>query len=140
MASKKLLEMLNEALANEVLVSIQYMWHHVTVRGINAEEVGGVFKRIAMAEMKHAEAIAERLDYLGGILTTRPLKTTICLGKSAKQMLEMDRKAEEEAIALYRQIIKVAEKEGDHTTKRLFEEILSAEEDHHNTFCTLSQG
>jgi len=137
MASKELLAKLNEALAKEVLVSIQYMWHHVTVRGINAESLGGVFKNISMAEMKHAEAIAERLDYLGGAPTTMPLKKSVCLGKTPKQMLEIDKNEEEEAISLYRDIIKLAEKEEDHTTKRLFEEILSAEESHHNTFTTL---
>jgi bacterioferritin len=137
MASKTLLDKLNEAIANEVLVSIQYMWQHVTVRGVNAESVGGVFKEIAITEMKHAESIAERIDYLGGVPTTRPLRATVCIGKTLKEMLDVDKNAELEAIALYREIIKLAEKEGDPTTRRLFEEILAAEEDHHNTFCTL---
>ncbi|MEW6569743.1 MAG: ferritin-like domain-containing protein [Nitrospirota bacterium] len=137
MASKELLDKLNEAIANEVLVSVQYMWHHVTVRGINAESVGGVFKDISITEMKHAEAIAERLDYLGGVPTTMPLKKAVCIGGNIKEKLEVDKRAEEEAIELYREIIRMAEKEGDFTTKRLFEEILSQEEDHHNTFSTL---
>ncbi|MEW6054830.1 MAG: ferritin-like domain-containing protein [Nitrospirota bacterium] len=137
MASKELLAKLNEALSNEVLASIQYMWHHITVRGINAESLGGVFKNISMAEMKHAEAIAERIDYLGGLPTTMPLKKAICLGKTPHQMLKVDKEAEEEAIALYKEIIRLAEKEEDHTTRRLFEKILSDEEKHHHTFVTL---
>ena len=135
MASKKLMEQLNEAIARELQVSIQYMWQHVTVRGINAEEVGGVFKEIAITEMKHAEAIAERLDYLGGKLTTKP--SPILVGNTLKEMLDIDKKAEHDAIALYKEIIELAKKEGDSTTRRLFEEILAAEEDHHNTFSTL---
>ena len=135
MASKKLSDMLNEAIARELQVSIQYMWQHVTVRGINSESVGGVFRQIAMAEMKHAEQIAERLDYLGASLTTKP--TPIDVGKTTKEMLEIDKKAEEDAIKLYKEIIALSEKEGDVVTKRLFEEIVSAEEDHHNTFSTL---
>jgi bacterioferritin len=134
-ASKKLLDKLNEAIARELQVSTQYMWQHVMVMGINAGSVGGVFKKIAIVEMKHAEEIAERLYYLGGIPTTKP--NPIEIGKTVKEMLDIDAKAELGAIDLYREIIKLTEKEGDYTTKRLFEAILSAEEDHHNTFSTL---
>jgi bacterioferritin len=133
--SKELNDKLNMAIANELQVSIQYMWQHVTVVGINSESVGGVFKKIAIVEMKHAEAIAERLDYLGGALTTKPSPITV--GKSVKDMLQINKKAEEDAIKLYKEIIALAAKENDVVTKRLFEEILSEEEDHHNQFSTL---
>lgn len=135
MTSNRLKEMLNEAIAREIQVSIQYMWQHVMVRGINAESIGGVFKGISITEMKHAEAIAERLDYLGGVPTTKP--TPIEIGRNTKEMLEIDKRQEEEAIALYKEIIKLAEKEGDIVTKRLFESILADEEAHHNQFSTL---
>jgi bacterioferritin len=133
--SKELNDKLNMAIANELQVSIQYMWQHVTVTGINSESVGGVFKKIAIVEMKHAEAIGERLDYLGGALTTKP--SPIIVGKSVKDMLQIDKKAEEDAIKLYKEIIALAIKENDVVTKRLFEDILSEEEDHHNQFSTL---
>lgn len=102
---------------------------------MNAESVGGVFRQFGITEMKHAEAIAERLDYLGGAVTTKP--TPIDVGKSAKEMLEIDKKAEEGAIKLYREIIALADKEEDVVTRKLFEGILSDEEGHHNTFSTL---
>jgi bacterioferritin len=133
--SKELNDKLNMAIANELQVSIQYMWQHVTVTGINSESVGGVFKKIAIVEMKHAEEIAERLDYLGGALTTKPSPITV--GRSVKDMLQINKKAEEDAIRLYKEIIALAAKENDVATKRLFEEILSQEEDHHNQFSTL---
>lgn len=135
MASKELLDKLNDAIARELQVSVQYIWQHVMVKGINAEAVGGVFKKIAITEMKHAEEIAERLDYLGGVPTTKPSPITV--GKNLKEMLEIDKRAEEEAISLYKEIIKIAEKEGDVVTKRLFESILADEEEHHNQFSTL---
>lgn len=138
MTSKKLLDSLNDAIARELQVSIQYMWQHVMVTGMHAETVGGIFKKIAMDEMKHAEAIAERLDYLGGVPTTRP--TPIAVGKTAKEMLQINKEAEEDAIKLYKGIIALADKEGDIVTRRLFEEIISAEEGHHNTFLTLLEG
>ncbi len=49
MATKELKDRLNMAIAMELQVSIQYMWQHVTIRGINAESVGGVFKQFAIA-------------------------------------------------------------------------------------------
>ncbi len=135
MAGKGLKDMLNQAIAMELQVSIQYMWQHVTARGINSESVGGVFKGFAMTEMKHAEVIAERLDYLGGALTTKP--TPIEVGDALRDMLKIDKKAEEGAIKLYREIIAAAAKEGDVVTRKLFESILADEEGHHNTFSTL---
>lgn len=85
--------------------------------------------------MKHAEAIAERLYYLGGIPTTKP--EPIFVGKTLKEMIEQDTKDEEGAIKLYKQIIELARSEGDETTNRLFREILQDEEAHHDTFTTL---
>ncbi len=133
--SEKLIEKLNQAIAREIQVSIQYMWQHVRIGGPYAAAIGGVFKEIAVEEMKHAEAIAERVDYLGGVPTTKPDPITV--GKNWREMLELDVKAEEEAIALYREIIALAEQEGDITTARLFRQILMDEEEHHAEFKTL---
>lgn len=135
MVSKKLMDLLNKAIARELQVSVQYMWQHVLAKGIKSAAVESIFKEIAIAEMKHAEKIAERLAYLGGIPTTKP--DPIFVGADLEEMLRTDVKAEEEAIALYRQIINVSNDEDDITTRRLLEEILGAEEEHHDTFTTL---
>jgi len=63
--SDELREMLNKAIAREIQVSVQYMWQHVQVMAVKAVAVQEKFKQIAVAEMKHAEKIAERLWYLG---------------------------------------------------------------------------
>jgi len=135
MASRELLELLNKAIAREIQVSIQYMWQHVQWSGVKAFAVKDELEDIAKTEMKHAEKIAERLFYLGGIPTTKP--EPIFVGKTLKEMVEQDRKDEEGAIKLYKQIIDLARKEGDEVTNRLFREILEDEEDHHDTFTTL---
>jgi len=135
MVSKKLLEKLNLAVARELQVSIQYMWQHILWKGIKGFAVKDALKSIAIAEMKHAEAIAERMVYLDAIPTTKP--EPIFVGESLKEMLLQDKKDEEGAIKLYKEIIKLAANEGDNTTKFLFENILSDEEDHHDTFTTL---
>jgi bacterioferritin len=138
MASQKLLEFLNKGIARELQVSIQYMWQHVQVTGIDGALVKDIFKEIAIAEMKHAEALAERLDYLGGVPTTKP--DPVFVGGSLIEMLKQDEQNEEEAIMLYKQAIQVASKEGDFTTRRLLEEILSEEEQHIDTFGKLLVG
>ena len=135
MASKKLMELLNKGIARELQVSVQYMWQHVLAKGVESAAVEDIFRKIAITEMKHAEEIAERLAYFGGTPTTKP--DPIFVDGSLKEMLQTDVKAEEEAIALYKQTIKVADKEGDSTTRRLFEEILAEEEEHHDTFTRL---
>lgn len=134
-ASKQLLDLLNDGVARELQVSVQYMWQHVQWMGVAGFAVKDVLKKFAITEMKHAEAIAERLVYLGGKPTTKP--SPIVVGDTLKEMLEKDKKDEEGAIALYRKIIEVARKEGDEVTERMFQGILADEEDHHDTFTGL---
>lgn len=103
--------------------------------GVKGIAVQDQFKQTAITEMKHAESIAERLWYLGGIPTTKP--APIKVGESLKEFLELDTKAEEEAIMMYKQIIDLAQKEGDVTTAFMFKEILEDEEKHHDLFTTM---
>jgi bacterioferritin len=56
--SKELKDMLNEAIARELSVSISYMWQHVLMTGLQTFAVKNEIKKISIVEMKHAEAIA----------------------------------------------------------------------------------
>jgi bacterioferritin len=133
--SKELLDMLNQGIAREIQVSIQYMWQHVQWGGVRGFAVKSELQSIAVAEMKHAEKIAERLYYLGGTPTTKP--DPIFVGNTLKEMIEQDVKDEETAVKLYKKIIDKARSENDETTHHLFRDILEEEEDHHDTFITL---
>jgi bacterioferritin len=154
--SSELLNLLNKAIARELQVSIQYMLQHsigagqgsaVSGKTPSVEQSkfvashssvwlpGASLKKIAIAEMRHVEAIAERVVLLGGEPTTQPEAITI--GKTTKEMLENDREQERRAIELYRQIIDVAGKEHDDVTASLFRRILSDEERHHRVFSNL---
>jgi len=134
-ASTKLTDMLQQAIAREIQVSVQYMWQHIMAKGLESAEIADVFEDAAIEEMKHAEKIAERIFYFDVVPTTKPSPIVVVPG--LKEMLEADAKAEEEAIDLYKTIIKQAESEGDSTTRLLFEQILADEERHHDTFTTL---
>ncbi|RMG61192.1 MAG: ferritin [Deltaproteobacteria bacterium] len=133
--SDELMNMLNDAVAREIQVSVQYMWQHVLWKGIGGFAVKDELKKIAIVEMKHAEAIAERIAFYGGIPTTKP--APIFVGNTLKEMLEQDRKDEEGAIELYTKIIQKAREEGDEVTEQLFKKILADEEDHYDTFSGL---
>jgi len=137
LTSQKLKDMLNQSIAREIQVSIQYMWQHVQWMGVEHFSVSDKFKEIAVQEMKHAEKIAERLWYLGGVPTTRPSQITV--GESLWKMVDLDIKAEEEAMELYKKVENVAEAEGDVTTRFIFESILEDEEDHHDFFTSLKE-
>jgi len=133
--TKGLKDLLNDAVARELQVAIQYMWQHVQWGGVKGFAVHNELKSIAIVEMKHAEAIAERLYYLGGTPTTKP--TPILVGTTLKEQIAQDVKDEANAVILYKKIVEIARKEGDETTNRLFREILQQEEEHHDTFSTL---
>jgi bacterioferritin len=136
-ASEALKEMLNKAIAREIQVSIQYMWQHVQAIGIKGVAVQNKFKEVAIVEMKHAEKIAERLWYLEGTPTTSPSPITV--GGSLKEFLDLNIKAEVEAIEMYKKIIEMAANEGDVTTAFIFKEILESEEEHHDLFTTMAE-
>jgi bacterioferritin len=137
MVSDELLTLMNKAIAIEIQVSIQYMWQHIQWYGVKGFAVKDELKSIAISEMKHAEEIAERLFYLGKKPTTKP--DPIFVGDSLKQMIENDRKAEEEAVEMYKKIVNMSRMEGDETTNRLFRKILADEEEHLDIFESLLQ-
>lgn len=154
--SPELLVLLNTAIARELQVSIQYMFQHaigtgqgLAVSGKTASArrskfvsshaaywmPGPTLKKTAITEMRHAEAIAERVVLLGGEPTTRPEAITI--GVTTEEMLANDLAEEQGAIELYKQIISFARSEHDDVTVRLFQRILSDEEKHRRVFSDL---
>jgi bacterioferritin len=148
----ELLELLDQALARELQVSIQYMLQKAIGTAEEAADgktkagrqirfvasrtpywlPGKSLKRIAINEMIHAEHIGERIVHLGGEPTTEPAPIT--LGETISEMLDLDREQERGAIELYTQIVHAAEQAGDETTKALFERILADEEKHYQVF------
>jgi len=131
-----LVDTLNELRARELAVIVQYMRHHYVMTGADASALAGEFKSIAIDEMKHAEELGERIDYLGGDPTTKPFDIGQG-GESLTAAATMDLAAEREGIQLYRAAIKQAEAAGDVATRRLLENILSDEEGHELAFRTM---
>lgn len=152
--SSELFKVLNDALARELKVSVLYMLQHAIWNGKSSESKsemskprkfvathwptylpGMSLKKVAITEMRHAEKIAERITHLGGEIVKEVPPYTV--GASPKEILEIDKNQEVEAIELYKRIIEMAQKEGDKTTAKMFKQILSDEEGHHKTFSNL---
>ncbi len=135
--SEELIDLMQQSVARELAVSTQYMWHHVMGKGLDSPPFRDMVKKISIAEMKHAEDIAERLDYYGVTPTTKPVEVKV--GGNLEEMIADDLAAEKDTISLYRKVIDQADTDGDVVTRDLFEQILSAEEDHARQFSSLLQ-
>lgn len=124
----KLIDALNIAVSDELAAIIQYRWHHVMSRGIASPAISEMFASHSMDEMRHAYMFAERIDLLGGDLTLElhPIK----VGGNLRKMIRDDLQGEYTAVKMYKQYVKLAEKEDDPTTRRLFESALENEETH----------
>lgn len=126
--NKKIIDVLNLDRAFELGAILQYLGHHYEAEGLESPAVIEIFKKTAIDEMKHAEALAERIVYLGGIPVQKP--TEVTRGGELKKMIKDDLDAENGAIARYKEHIKLCAEAGDPTTRLMLEEILSDEEEH----------
>ncbi|MCY4108288.1 MAG: ferritin-like domain-containing protein [Chloroflexi bacterium] len=130
----EVLTMLEEDLSDELGSIIQYMWQHVSAKGLASAEVRDRFRAASMDEMRHAEELAERIDELGGTPTIRVGE--IRSGGDLEKMLRDNVVHEEEAVERYISHIQAIGM-ADPTTRRLLEEILADEERHLNEWRTL---
>ena len=133
--NQKIIDALNKDREDELSAIIQYMKHHYEGEGMESPEILDIEKDIAMAEMKHAETLGERINYLGGTPTKN--MSPIEEGGDIRKMVQDDLAKENAAIKQYKEHIKLAIEEGDPTTRLMLEEILKEEEDHANTWETI---
>jgi bacterioferritin len=125
----KVIAALNEALKEELTAISQYFIHSEMCENWHYDKLGGYIKTLSIVEMKHAEALIERILFLDGTPNlTELLKLSV--GQNVKEQVESDLKLEIEAVALYNQAIQIARDEGDNGSRELFERLLKAEEGH----------
>jgi bacterioferritin len=134
-ARKKIVDALNVDRSFELAAILQYMGHHYEAEGLESPAVIDIFKKTALDEMRHAELIAERVVYLGGVPVQKP--AVVKRGGELKSMVGDDLAAENEAIERYKTHIKLCADLGDSTTRLMLEEILSQEEGHADTWETV---
>lgn len=125
---KKLIDELNKGVAREITAIIQYSYHHVMAKGMESPAISEMFEKTALEEMDHMEEFSDRINYLGGLPTTKP--NPIKVGGTLQKMIQDDLEIEYEAIRLYKGQIAIAKEIGDTTTRLMLEKILTTEEEH----------
>lgn len=132
---ERVIEVLNEVLATEIVCTLRYKNHYYMASGIHASPVAAEFLEHANEEQAHADAVAKRITELGGNpnfdpagLATRShaeYRST----KNLEEMITEDLVAERVAIETYSEIIRWLG-DDDVTTRRLMEGLLATEEEH----------
>ena len=142
---EKILRLLNESLATELVCVLRYKRHYFMASGIKASVAAEEFLEHATQEAEHADKLAERIVQLGGEPDFNPDNLTknshaqYVAGSSLKEMVLEDLVAERIAIDSYREIIQFIG-DSDPTTRRIFEDILAQEEEHADDMSDLLQG
>ncbi len=129
------LDLLNQALATEILCVLRYKQHYYMAKGPNAQSAAAEFAEHALEEQIHVDQIAQRIVQLNGKPNFNPdglsqrSHSQFVEGDSLLSMERADLIAERIAIDSYREMISyIGEK--DPTTRRMLESILAMEEQH----------
>jgi bacterioferritin len=142
---EQVFQLMNEALASEILCVLRYRHHQIIAKGINYPQVAAEFAEHAADEQEHMMRIAERIDQLGGDPDFNPAtianRSPTEYGSSGAEvdlveLIKEDLIAERIAIQVYRKLVNYFGN-ADPTSRRLFEDILSDEEDHANDLSDL---
>ncbi len=133
---------LNEALATEIVCVLRYLHHYFMATGVHGTSVAGEFKEHADAEREHADALAERIQQLGGKPDFNPknlLERSVSQyveGETLADMIREDLIAERVVIEVYTDMIRFFA-DNDPTTRVLLEGLLKDEEEHANDLADL---
>ncbi len=126
--STKVIAELNKALREELTAINQYFLHAEMCENWGYERLSEYIKKQSIGEMKHAEALMERILFLDGSPSMKPLELTV--GKDVREMLESDLKLEVAAVKDYNAAIQIAVEEKDNGSRDLFLALLKDEESH----------
>ena len=130
---EKSIELLNAAIADEIAAIHQYMYFHFRLDDLGYAPLANPLKRTAIEEMQHAEMIAERILFLGGEVDMAVGRETEKIHE-AGAMLEKARLLEQESIQMYNKFAVECAQHADSGSKKLFEDLVTAEEGHWDEF------
>lgn len=134
----KVIEVLNKARSMELHAIHQYMNQHYGLDNADYGELAANMKLIAIDEMRHAEAFAERVKELGGEPTS-DLAAKVSKGQKVKQVYPFDAKLEDDTLDNYNQFLLICRENGDSISVKLFETIIDEEQAHFNYFDNVNQ-
>lgn len=126
---KKVIELLNKALGNELVAINQYFLHSRMFEDWGLDALAKKEYEESIDEMKHADMLIKRILFLEGIPNLQHLGKLL-IGENTKEMLECDLQIELKAIPDLREGIAYCESVKDYVSRDLFQAILDSEEDH----------
>jgi len=139
---KRVIAVLNDALATELVCILRYKRHYYMARGMHAESVKSEFLQHAAEEQQHADWLAERITQLDGEPNFNPegiaqrSHAEYDESTDLQSMVRADLIAERIAIETYTEIVRWLGND-DPTTRRIIEDILKMEEEHANDMADL---
>jgi bacterioferritin len=131
------IELLNAAVATEIVCVLRYKYHAFAATGIASEAVKEEFAEHAREEGEHLDMLVERIVQLGGKPNLDPgnvaarSASQYVEGENLVDMIKEDLVAERIAVETYREMVRWFADQ-DPTTRVLLEEILAKEEEHAN--------
>lgn len=130
---EKSIELLNTAIADELSAIHQYMYFHFRLDDLGYAPLANLMKMTAIEEMQHAEMIAERTLFLGGEIEMKVGREVEKIHDAAAMLKKADA-LEQDAIKMYNLFANECAQNADSGTKKLFEELVAAEEGHWDQF------
>jgi bacterioferritin len=128
----QVIELLNEALRNELTAVNQYWLHYRMLDNMGLDKLAQFERHESIDEMKHADRLAERILFLDGLPNFQSLGS-LRIGENVEEMLRADLELELEALTQLRGAIAHCETVRDYVSRDLFAEILANEESHVDT-------
>jgi len=125
----KVIEHLNRALKNELTAINQYFLHSRILKDWGLEKLADKEHEESVDEMKHADALIQRILFLEGLPNLQDLGKLL-IGENVREILECDLKLEHKAVPDLKAAIAECESIGDYVSRHLFREILDSEEEH----------
>ncbi|MEM8844435.1 MAG: bacterioferritin [Pseudomonadota bacterium] len=125
----KVIDFLNQTLKNELTAINQYFLHARMYKNWGLHKLGDHEYEESIDEMKHADALIERILFLEGLPNLQALGK-LYIGEEPEEVLKCDLKLEMEAIPLLRDAVEYCESVNDYVSRELFESILEGEEEH----------
>jgi len=127
------IDLLNDARSRELTAIAQYMAQHYELEDAGYGKLAAKLKQTAITEMRHAESLAERILFLGGVPTTK-LDTGVQKQQEIPALLATDIGLEDQAVKVYNKAAELCGQEGDQVSRNLLTTLAAEEEEHLDKF------
>jgi bacterioferritin len=131
--SEQSIGLLNKSVADELTAVHQYMYFHFHLDDLGFAPLANLFKRTAIMEMGHVEALAERILFLKGdvqMAAAEPVEAITDPSKMLAKAIEMEQGSARD----YNRAAQTCGANADAVSKQLFERLVGDEEGHQNEF------